>query len=74
MSETIQERPAGPAINEEHYTVLYLAQRWNLSSKIIRRWFQKEPGVLKVPGISGRRTFLRVPASVAERVYRERSA
>lgn len=66
-----------PMFQEQHFTPRELAQGWGLSDDTIRRWFENEPGVLKggVDGRRGRRRkmFLRIPASVAQRVYRERT-
>jgi hypothetical protein len=66
-----------PTFQEPHFTPRELAQGWGLSDDTIRRWFEDEPGVLKggVDGSRGRRRkmFLRIPASVAQRVYEERT-
>lgn len=56
-----------------HYTVRELAKEWNLSADYIRRVFDGEPGVLVFTRRRpGRRMYrvLRIPAAVAERVYR----
>jgi hypothetical protein len=59
---------------ERHYTVQELADLWRLSPKTIRRQFRNEPGVLRYgnPKKGHRRDYvtLRIPHSVAERVYR----
>jgi hypothetical protein len=58
---------------ERHYTVAELATMWNLSSEFVRQIVQHEPGVTEwVRQQPGRRRYrvLRVPQSVAERVYR----
>ena len=66
-----------PTFRESHFTPRELAQGWGLSDDTIRRWFEDEPGVLKggVDGSRGRRRkmFLRIPATVAQRVYQERT-
>jgi hypothetical protein len=64
-----------PAFAERHYSVAELAALWNLSADKVRRLFQGEPGVLVFgdtqPRYGRRRhTTLRIPESVAERVYR----
>jgi hypothetical protein len=64
---------------EEHYTAQELAQIWKLDETTIRRIFQDEPGVLKIGKLGrrdGRRDYitLRIPASVAIRVYQRRAA
>ena len=50
-----------------------LADKWSLSADTITRMFEREPGVLifENPGRSPirRRRTLRIPESVAERVY-----
>ena len=61
-----------------HFTAAELGKVWQLDESTIRRIFQDEPGVLKI-GNSGRRdgkrdyVTLRIPESVAMRIYRERS-
>lgn len=59
------------------YTPRDLAELWQLSEQTIRRLFQDLPGVLKIGDRSprGKRGYvtLRIPASVAEHVFRERS-
>jgi len=62
---------------DHHFSPRELAEGWGLSDDTIRRWFEDEPGVLKggIDGSRGRRRkmFLRIPASVAQRVYQERT-
>ncbi len=62
------------ALSERHYSVKQLAQMWGLSAVAIRRMFRNEPGVLRFGKENNghRRDYvtLRIPASVAERVYR----
>jgi hypothetical protein len=63
---------------ERHFTTRDLAERWKFDETTIRRIFQDEPGVLKV-GRSNRRdgkrdyVTLRIPESVALRIYQERT-
>lgn len=58
---------------ERHYSPSELAELWNLSADTVRRMFEREPGVLvfenPVRSSSRRSRTLRIPASVAERVY-----
>jgi len=66
--------PAPGDFAEAHYAVTQIAELWNLSPDVIRKLFEREPGVLVI-GDHGSRskrryTTLRVPKSVAERVYR----
>jgi hypothetical protein len=63
---------------EEHFEPAELGLLWKLDATTIRRIFQDEPGVLRI-GKSNRRDgkrdyiTLRIPKSVAERVWREKS-
>lgn len=60
-------------LKDYHYSVDEIAEEWNLSDDYIRRIFADEPGVLIfAKHRPGRRTYrvLRIPAAVAERVYR----
>ena len=57
---------------ERHFTVPELAEMWNLSREFVRQVVQVEPGVTEwVRQQPGRRRYrvLRVPRSVAERLY-----
>lgn len=59
--------------NERHYTINELAAMWSLSGEFVRQLVQHEPGVTEwVRQQPGRRRYrvLRIPQSVAERVYR----
>jgi hypothetical protein len=63
---------------ERHFTPKQLADLWLLDVSTIRRLFQDEPGVLKYGKTSrhdGRREYvtLRIPESVARRVYKRRT-
>jgi hypothetical protein len=57
------------------FTVAELAAEWKLSESSIRKIFSDAPGVFSL-GSSGRRKrsyqTLRIPATVAERVWRDR--
>ena len=60
-------------LEEQHYSVPQLADRWGLSGDFVRRLFAEEPGVTEwVHQARGRRRYrvFRIPQSVAERVYR----
>lgn len=69
-------------ILEKHVTVQELASAWGLSADTVRRWFADEPDVLcgtkrKKSGRAAARRprrVLRIPVSVAERVYRQKVA
>jgi hypothetical protein len=57
---------------ERHFTVPELAAMWRLSREFVRQVVQHEPGVTEwVRQEPGRRRYrvLRVPQSVAERLY-----
>ena len=60
-------------LREKHYSVIELATIWNLSDDFVRRLFRNEPGVVHITEHHpGRRRYevLRIPESVALRVYR----
>lgn len=68
MQATEQREP----FEERHFTVPELAEMWNLSREFVRQVVQGEPGVTEwVRQQPGRRRYrvLRVPRSVAERLY-----
>ena len=62
---------------ERHYSPAQLAEQWSLSEDTVRRIFEREPGVLFFENperiSSRRRRTIRIPESVAERVYRRLS-
>jgi len=63
---------------EHHYTPHELAELWKFDESTIRRMFMDEPGVLiygKERRRDGRRDYvtLRIPESVARRVYEKRT-
>jgi hypothetical protein len=62
------------ALREQHYSVKEIAKTWGYSPTAIRRLFRDEPGVLRLcKAERGRQrdyVTLRIPASVAEKVYR----
>jgi len=77
---TVQLAPAGrpESAFEKHYTPQELGEIWKLDASTIIRIIQDEVGVLKLGraiGRNGKRAYvtLRIPASVALRVYRERT-
>jgi hypothetical protein len=65
--------PAVAARFERHFSIKQLAEMWNLSQDSVRRLFLDEPGVVvlqrKRPHRRSHKT-LRIPESVAARVYR----
>jgi hypothetical protein len=66
-----------PVTIDPHYTPRFYAELWGISESTVLRSFQDQPGVLKcgVPRRSGRRTRveIRIPVSLAMRVYAERT-
>jgi hypothetical protein len=65
--------PREERMYERHYSPAELAELWKLSADTIRRMFESEPGVLvfENPVRSSSRRFrtLRIPESIAQRVY-----
>ena len=61
-------------LNERHFSVKDVATMWGLSPAAIRRMFRNEPGVLRFGkekhGHQRDYVTLRIPESIAERVYR----
>jgi len=64
----------GNNVTEYHYSVKELATNWRLSQAKVRSMLRNEPGVLRFGaekrGHQRAYVTLRIPASVAERVYR----
>lgn len=60
-------------IDDRHFTPAELAEMWGVSPETIRVLFREEPGVLKIGpnGTKFKRGYktLRIPQSIAERVY-----
>ena len=61
-------------LTERHFSVQELAKHWGLSATKVRRMLRNEPGVLRFgaekKGHQRQYVTIRIPASVAERVYR----
>jgi hypothetical protein len=68
-------RPPEPVTIDPHFSPQFLAELWGRSASTVVRWFQDVDGVLKIsqPSKNGKRSRieLRVPFSLAMRVYRE---
>jgi len=66
-----------PVRIDPHFSPQFYAELWGTSPSTVVRWFQDEPGVLKLSksAKNGKRNRveLRIPFSLAMRVYRERS-
>jgi hypothetical protein len=70
--------PDASRATERHYSVAEVAKMWTVSPDMVRRLFQREPGVLVFGDARpkyGRRRYLtlRIPESVLERVHRRMS-
>ena len=70
------EEKARPDFLERHYTLAELAEAWHMSQRTLNSWFRDEPGVIRYgsdklkKGRQRTHLSLRVPESVARRVYR----
>jgi hypothetical protein len=73
LKSTGERKMQGNHLAEKHFSVAELSERWNLSADSVRRLFEDEPGVVvfkkSQPYKRVYRT-LRIPESVAMRVYR----
>ncbi len=75
---SVQNVSRGVSVVERHFTPKELAEAWQLDEATVRRLFIDIPGVLKIgraTARAGKRSYvtLRIPQTVAERVYAERS-
>ena len=66
-----------PVRIDPHFSPQFYAELWGVAPSTVVRWFRDEADVLKLtkPSKNGKRcrVELRIPHSVAMRVYRERS-
>jgi hypothetical protein len=66
-----------PIMIDPHFSPQFYAELWAISASTALRWFQDLDGVLKTGKVSknGKRTRveLRIPWSLAMRVYQERT-
>ena len=75
-SAVVEERPG---FLERHYTLAELSKAWHVSRPTLNSWFRDEPGVIRYgpaklrKGQKRTHVSLRVPESVARRVYRART-
>ena len=76
MMSVVHREPL-PIPVDPHYSPQFYAELWGMSVSTLLRWFQDMEGVLKLsnPSKNGKRTRveLRIPFSLAMRVYRERT-
>lgn len=72
LAQTIEPIPIDP-----HFSAQFYAELWGIHVSTVIRWFQDLEGVLKLsePSKNGKRVRieLRIPFSLAMRVYRERT-
>jgi len=67
---------APSAFDEKHYAPAELGELWNVSADTVRRMFYDQPGVKffgEVKPGTRRHLTMRIPASVAEAVYKSLS-
>lgn len=68
-----------PDFLEPHYTLAELAKAWHMGWHTVEAWFADEPGVIRYGATKLKRgrqrthQSVRVPESVARRVYRART-
>lgn len=74
------ERNHGAAqarFEERHFTVAEIGEKWTLSTDVVRKLFESEPGVTVIgeetPRGKRRYTTLRIPQSVAERAVQSKA-
>jgi hypothetical protein len=69
--------PPEPIVIDPHYSPQFYAELWGLSVSTVVRWFQDQNGVLKLGKSSKNgsrgRVEMRIPFSLAMRVYGERT-
>jgi hypothetical protein len=74
---SVAHREPLPIPVDPHYSPQFYAELWGMSVSTVLRWFQDMEGVLKFskPSKNGKRSRieLRIPFSLAMRVYRERT-
>jgi hypothetical protein len=68
-----------PDFLERHFTLTELEKAWHVSRKTLQTWFRNEQGIIRYgsdklkKGRLRTHLSLRVPESVARRVYRRRT-
>lgn len=63
------EQNAAPPL-EQHYTVRQIANSWGVSEDTVYRAFRNVPGVLR---LGNNRQGMRIPESVFQKVYKQRT-
>jgi len=75
LTDQLKRDSAAPEFAVRHYSVKELAEMWNLSEATARALFEREPGVVCIEPVNGRKfsrrryRTLRIPEPVAARVY-----
>jgi hypothetical protein len=68
---------AKPITIDQHFSPNFYSELWGISTDTVVRWFQDEPGVLKLSSTTAKgrrkRVELRIPLSLAMSVYSERT-
>jgi hypothetical protein len=77
-ARTVSKAPLPePIAIDPHYSPQFYAELWGMSPSTIVRWFEDLDGVLRVGNSAGNgrrsRIELRIPFSLAMRVYEERT-
>jgi len=77
LSSVIAPVEPQPIAIDPHFSPQFYAELWGMSPSTVVRWFQDMEGVLKLSkqAKNGKRSRveLRIPISLAMRVYRERT-
>ncbi len=59
-----------PISIDRHYSTRFIAEWWGVSEKTVVREFQDREGVLK---LGDKRVELRIPGTLAQKVYEEKT-
>jgi hypothetical protein len=74
VSPSLPATSTAPSFAERHYAIAEIAELWSLSCDVVRKLFEREPGVLVLGGQNAphkrRYTTLRIPETVVRRVHR----
>ena len=72
-SQVATKPSATPIAQEKHFTSAQVAEMWGMSVWTVRRIFSEMPGVLKLPGESGRYKTLFIPARLLNATHEKLS-
>jgi hypothetical protein len=72
MSTEERGAEGAPSSLVKHYSVREVAEAWGVSTDVVRRIFEHEPGVviLKNKGLRRMYRVMRIPAHIVERVHK----